>query len=855
MSPTNPATAHARASTPSIPLSLIVSLAWRDLRASGRGLWIFFVCLLLGVALVTATAHLHRQIAGSLSADSRALFGADLEIESGEPLPAEALAWLQARGTVSTLIELRTMLRTTGGETRLVTLQTVDQHYPLYGELTLSVPGSPQTLLTEQGGIWGVLIDPVLAQRASLNVGDRIGLGQIELEVRGLLLRQPDRSLRAEWRGAPVLLSDAGLQATGLIQAFSRQDYLTRLRTSEPVDQVMREFMQAFPRLPAELATFEQRSARMAEVLAQVASGLLLIGFSALFIGGLGIFNSIQAYLDDKLASLATLQAMGWGSRALAAMVLLQVLMLALFASLAGATVGSVMAAAGLLLASERLPLQADLAGWVGVVLLAPLFGLLTALCFSLPALGRALMIRPASLFRGLASQTLQIPKLAWWACAACIALLGLTMAALMPDPRFMLALVLAVGALLLLLEGVLRGLRALAARVARWNAQRGAGFAWQLALAQVQHRHSALRMMLLSLGTALTLLVASSITLAALIQTLRDTVPDRAPALVLYDLQTDQIESVTELLRAQPSFQDLEVAPFVQGRLIAINGLDLRDSPLEAHQQAARDLHKFSDLRGNVDDVVIRDGAWWSPGPQSRPLVSFEDREGEELGVKVGDVLQFEVDGETLEAEVAVIHGQRRLQSRLWLEGIFSDGVLEPFITRHVGAAYLSDADAIVAQDAIAQIAPNVISVRTEALLTETRRVMDQATAGLAIVALVCLSAALLVLASVVAASRARQVREGAILHALGARLSHLQAVVWAEHAVLGLITTAFAVLAGGAMASVVLHTQLELAVGLLHGVGLLVAAGVSAVSLSAGAAWLGRPLRQVSPASLMRA
>ena len=30
-------------------------------------------------------------------------------------------------------------------------------------------------------------------------------------------------------------------------------------------------------------------------------------------------------------------------------------------------------------------------------------------------------------------------------------------------------------------------------------------------------------------------------------------------------------------------------------------------------------------------------------------------------------------------------------MQARLWLEAIFSDGVLDPFITRHVGAAWLA--------------------------------------------------------------------------------------------------------------------------------------------------------------------
>src|SRR5690606_23525203 len=113
-----------------------------------------------------------------------------------------------------------------------------------------------------------------------------------------------------------------------------------------PANEWRDAFVAAFPALDAEVQTFDQRSARMAEVLAQIGSGLLLIGFSALFIGGLGVFNSVQAYLQGKLTSLATLRALGLRDRQLAAMVLLQIVMLALLASAAGVLPGNALALA-----------------------------------------------------------------------------------------------------------------------------------------------------------------------------------------------------------------------------------------------------------------------------------------------------------------------------------------------------------------------------------------------------------------------------------------------------------------------------------------------------------------------------
>lgn len=100
----------------------------------------------------------------------------------------------------------------------------------------------------------------------------------------------------------------------------------------------------------------------MTEVLGQIGSGLLLIGFSALFIGGLGVDNSVQAYLQGKLGTLATLRALGLRDARLAALVLLQILMLAFLSSLAGVVLGNLLAVAGSVVAAQDLPMAPLLA-------------------------------------------------------------------------------------------------------------------------------------------------------------------------------------------------------------------------------------------------------------------------------------------------------------------------------------------------------------------------------------------------------------------------------------------------------------------------------------------------------------
>jgi len=161
--------------------------------------------------------------------------------------------------------------------------------------------------------------------------------------VRALVLHQPDRSLRADGGGAPVLVSDGGLKAAGLVQPLSRVEYRYRIRIDQPPAVWRDAFVAAFPASDAEVRTADDRSNRDAQVLDPIGSGLMLVGFCVLFIGGLGVFDSVQARLHRKLGTLATLRALGLRDARLAALVLPQALILAPATSVVGALLGGLL--------------------------------------------------------------------------------------------------------------------------------------------------------------------------------------------------------------------------------------------------------------------------------------------------------------------------------------------------------------------------------------------------------------------------------------------------------------------------------------------------------------------------------
>ena len=831
-------------------MRFLLKLAWQDLRGSGQSLWVLCACLVLGVTLVAATGGLYQQVWQGLQADSREISGGDLQVESRGRLPAEAIRWMAARGQVSLLIELDTMMGTTAGEFQLVEVQSVDEHYPLYGSLTLDPPLPLAAATRREVGRFGLAMDPVLADRLDIAIGDDVEIGALQLEVRALIAEQPDRSLTASWRGSPVMIAEAALLETGLMLPGSRVDYEYRVRTNMNLSDWQRDLFAAFPGTDWEVSTFVDRSDRIGERLAQAGSALLIVGFSTLFIGGLGVFNSVQAYLQGKLGTIATLRSVGLKDRPLAIVYLLQVFLLSGLSCIAGAVLGFALSCVGALFVKTQVQVETMFGSAILPSALAAVFGLATAMTFAAPAVGRALSVDPAVLFRSLDGVETGTPRAWWVATLAGAVLVVLMVLILLPDPIFAAAFVGTVLGLLLLLDGIVRLIRRLALRM-DGRAPTRRNFALHLALANLHRHGSALRVSLLTLGSALTLLVACTVLVSSLLETIAETVPEESPDLVLYDIAPDQHEAVRQILVSRNA-ERIDMAPLVHGRLSAINGTSPdASSSLEA-QREARDEHKLTHRAGNIDGVALVRGSWW-PEDADGAWVVMEDHEADQIGVEVGDLLTFDIAGRTLQAELTGIFRQQGLQTRFWFEAILSDGVLDPFISRYVGASYMSAESAIAAQNEIADLAPNIVSVRTETIVATAKDLLGKAVAGLAVVSAVAFSVSLLVLTGVMASHRSRQVYYSTILHTIGARLSVIRLSLSMEYVLLALVTSVFALVLGIVIALPMLHFQLRLPLTFPLWPAVVAAFGVSSVCLYAGADYLMRRLH-LQPATLLR-
>jgi len=854
------------------------SFLWRDLNGNrgSKPLRLLATSLFLGVLLISACTGLLALIRDGIAGEERQLFGGDIELDVREPLNAETLAWVSDRGVVSRLTELRTMIGTQDDDFTVIELQSVDENYPLYG----TVQFEPSINLQDATANFGAAIDPALAIDLNLNVGDTVIVGEIELTVRAIIQNQPDRTFSADVSGPPVLVSQDTLNATGLITPTSLVDYEYRVRLEGPdidpargvhgdTSQFIEDWRNAFPEDTAELNTVEDRSDRVSDRLNEVAAVLLLLAVATLLVGGLGVANGVAAWLHSRREDLATLSAIGardgWRTRVMVIEVLLVAAITSAVAALLGAVIAYVLSrslAGGLPVSTSPLLLLKP-------TLISLLFGTLAALAFASPNLARSLSTAPARLLRGDTEHDVRAP-LSGRAKAVCLALgvaAAIALIALVPDRIIGIGFVVSILLLYFALSTVVKLVRKTARRIVQ-SGRIDKHFSTRRALAGLDQPGSPLRPLLLSLGIATTLLVAATIVIVSMVRLLDNTVPERAPALAFYDIQAPDVSAFESSVLNAPGVTDVSTVPLVLGRLSKVNGESLLNRVEASEALEANDEHKLSYRLERIDNVRATSGEFWPSDYQGPALVAMEDREAVQIGVAVGDILSFSILGKTLQAELVAIYAQGNFETRFWFEALFSPGALDEHITRYVGVAYQDKVNAstdsllssnstpidIAAANAIATDFPAIVSIRTARGLNAAKRILNAAALAVSLVAITSLLASLLVLASVVAANRQRQLQEAAILHAIGSRHGSLMRALGIEYLILGTVVAIFSTVIGCVLGTLVATKWLELPVGPITWMsGTAVAIAIVILCLGAGALWVSRSL-SVSPAQLLR-
>ena len=398
-------------------LTLAARFARRELRGGLGGFRIFLACLALGVAAIAAVGSVRAAIEAGLAREGAALLGGDAEMEFTYRFASDAeRAWMAATAArTSEIVDFRSMavVERDGQANRALTqVKAVDGAYPLIGSVTLTPEMPLSAALAGRDGVPGAVMERVLIDRLGLTPGDRFKLGVQEFVLTAALAREPDGAAAGFSLGPRTIVATPALDASGLLAPGTLYSTKYRLDLPEGADLPA---LEAAAKARFEASGLRWRDARngapgVAEFVRRLGAFLVLVGLSGLAVGGVGVSAAVRAYLADKTQVIATLRTLGADRATIFQTYFLQIGALSVLGIALGLMLGGGLPVLLGPLIGAQLPVPAVFTLYPRPLGEAALYGLLTALIFTLWPLARTEEVRAATLFREALSSAKLLP-------------------------------------------------------------------------------------------------------------------------------------------------------------------------------------------------------------------------------------------------------------------------------------------------------------------------------------------------------------------------------------------------------------------------------------------------------------
>jgi len=579
-----------------------------------------------------------------------------------------------------------------------------------------------------------------------------------------VIVVEPDRGGGFMSFAPRVMINAADLPATGLVQPASRLTYRLAVAGADPQVKRFADWAQAEIDKPGvrglRLESLEGGRPEMQQTLARAEKFLNLVALLAALLSAVAVAIAARGFAQRHLDDCAMLRVLGLSQGAMARAYAFEFLVIGLAASALGVALGwavhhvFVLLLAGLV--ESALP-----AASVWPALLGLGMGLTLMVAFGLPPVLQLARVPPLRVIRRDVGQLKP----------ATLAVLGLGVAGFA-------ALLLAASRDLVLGGIAVGGFAAAVAVFAliSWGAvkllrasvnENTAPRALVLATRQLSARPAYAVVQISSLAVGLLALVLLVLLRTDLIASWRNATPPDAPNRFVINVQPEQAKPFQQALQAA-GVQKYDWFPMIRGRLVTVNGANVQPEQYatdRAQRLVEREFNLSHSAQAPAHNQVVA-GRWT---PDEADGLSVEEGLAEELGLKLGDRLGFDIAGQVVERRIT---SQRKVD---WSSMRVNFFVMYPVAQMNdVPVTYISAFRAPDGQpqfdNALVREFPNITNVDMSQTIAQVQRVLGQVIRAVEFLFGFALAAGLVVLLATITATRGEREREFAVLRAVGA-------------------------------------------------------------------------------------
>ena len=322
------------------------------------------------------------------------------------------------------------------------------------------------------------------------------------------------------------------------------------------------------------------------------------------------------------------------------------------------------------------------------------------------------------------------------------------------------------------------------------------------LGFMSVKRRFGLVSIQVAGFSIGLMVLALLSIISNDVLQNWQASLPIDAPNRFMINIQNSQKLPVASQLKAM-KIVDPAIFPMVRGRLTAINDMavDLKNYPDDRAKRLLQREFNLSMVAQLQADNKLISGRWWQSNEADKPWVSLEEGLAKTLNLKLGDRLRYEIGGQIITLTVTSIRSVEWDSMRANFFAVTPPKTLENYSASYITSFYLPASQERGLNQLVKNF-PNLTVIDLAALIQQIRQIMLKMTTAVQAVFVFSLLAGLAVLFAALQATSDERLRETVLFRILGASKKQLANILFIEFILIALLASIIALMGANALA-----------------------------------------------------
>ncbi len=635
-------------------LSLIFKYALKDLSRNYKKISSIIVTLFISLFILSAIFTIEDSLKKELNDNAKVLLGGDLEIDYNRNQgDLNLVNKVKEFSTVSQMIEFSTMLSTTGREKNkslFTRIKTVDEKYPLYGEVVYEPEDAYERMQKEPKTI---LINESLSKTLKIKINDKVKVQDQSFIVVGIIKSVPDVSGFVAF-GDWALAGKQTLEILKLngIGSFLNYEYKVKFKPSDDPEKIESKIKDIFKYDQKVKLRFPENSASgLKRIINNFSQFLSLVSISAMLIAGIGIANTLLSFINQNNMSIAVRKAVGFYSGNIKTLYYLQLLILLFIITVISYGSSFLIVPIADKYLSEGLGLNVypkfSLINFIKIFIV----GLLVLIIFSIPTISSIDQVKASNLFRNV-FQNLQFYYSKKSVILSFILLSFLVLLFTLGSERpsyslgYFLAFFVCLIVFFLLSKIIIYLLK-------KFNFI--SNISLKVSIKNITQTKSITPITIMSLGLGVTLLLTLALVGTNFKREIARSIPDIAPDYFFVGIQKGEKKKFEQSVYKMNPDANIEIVPMVSSGIVKINGVNPNSyiKPDNDSYWVIGSERRSSWVEKIPKDNPILKGEWWDLSKPNQLQISLDAKVAKDFNIELGDIFTLNIYGREIDGEI----------------------------------------------------------------------------------------------------------------------------------------------------------------------------------------------------------